>query len=691
MMINFKKNKRNKKNTLDISKKIFKHIKPKYLVPISVFIFLLFAFLGFRIVPAMLANNVYNINDLNGNLSQIKEGDIVNYEINGYSKWRVINIDKENGTIEVTSDSNVYDLTLEPYKSIDEYKAIFQSEADKFTNDEHVVDARTIAKSDSLKFDTKGEYWLANINENSLMTNLVGDQESQQIIYKSNSFSGDVYVWPYVEKYENSSCSIGSTKSFSSKSWICKKSYRTYNYGLGRYMYRNSYFVVDPLLVSLNLDNMGYVFNDFANSVGDYDFVSFYGYNSLDYNFNYDANLKDDYLKSLAASGPIYIANNVRNINKSESDRRNNSCIEKKYKYECDGKIEIVRFNPDGSHDSLYVGGDIPKTLTFGYRPVLTLKFDIDEDGKDTNDNLKIGDNVKYEANGYRNWKVLSINELEGTVDIISGGIVKNISLYGTNDYNNYESILQEEVNSYRNGKNVIDARPVSADDVDLLINMKDSVSAMYWYNIKNLVVRDSGDAYLTNSVSYDNSYEVGILWTNTGDYYINDINSNSSPYLRKYWVSLFSNGSDMYSNDYYIGTGNLNYIAGLRPVITLKYDNLKKLSSVQARKLNEESQTYDMFYSSEQYSNNSQKNVSKLLYSNDGKPVYDTIYNNNSELYFNNDDSIKNNVCEYKVNMGDTEDVLHLAIILSIIYGIIVACFTLYVIAYKYKVGAKK
>ena len=171
----------------------------------------------------MLANNVYNINDLNGNLSQIKEGDIVNYEINGYSKWRVINIDKENGTIEVTSDSNVYDLTLEPYKSIDEYKAIFQSEADKFTNDEHVVDARTIAKSDSLKFDTKGEYWLANINENSLMTNLVGDQESQQIIYKSNSFSGDVYVWPYVEKYENSSCSIGSTKSFSSKSWICKK------------------------------------------------------------------------------------------------------------------------------------------------------------------------------------------------------------------------------------------------------------------------------------------------------------------------------------------------------------------------------------------------------------------------------------------------------------------------------------
>ena len=60
----------------------------KYLVPLAFVLLLLFVFLGSRIVPAMLAGNVYNIGDLSGNIDNIKAGDIINYEINGYSKWR---------------------------------------------------------------------------------------------------------------------------------------------------------------------------------------------------------------------------------------------------------------------------------------------------------------------------------------------------------------------------------------------------------------------------------------------------------------------------------------------------------------------------------------------------------------------------------------------------------------------------
>ena len=666
-----------------------KHKRLKYFIPIVSFFLLLFVFLAFRIVPAMLANDVYSIGDLNDKLDKVKEGDIINYEINGYSKWRVLGVDKENGTVEVTSDSNVYDLTLEPNKTADEYRAIFQAEADKFSNDEYVVNSRTIAKSDSLRFDTKGEYWLANVNEDSLMTNLVGDFDSEKIIYKSFNQEYTVLVWPRADIYQTSSCNKGSNYNISSYDWTCDYSYRTYRNG--RYVYHNTYLMVNPMQVNVNGDNYNTVFKDIINSFGfDYDYISFRGYyNLLDDKFNYDRDRLDEYLKTYTANAPIFLFEHAKWFYSSDSDSDAAECKEKKYRYECSGNsLYLMQFNPDGTKNyDFTLGGDRPKTLTFGYRPVLTLKISDDESaGKSTNDQLKIGDNVKYEANGYRNWKVLSINEDAGTVDLISGGIVKNISLYGTDDYNNYETILQNEVDAYRSGDDVVSARPVSSDDVDLLIKMKDSVSAMYWYNLKNIVVRDSGDAYFTNSVSYDNSYEVGLVWTNTGDYYINDVNTNSSPYIRKYWVSLFSSGSDTsYSNNsYYVGTGDLNYIAGLRPIITLKYDAAKKISSVQARKLDTESQTYDLFYASEQSANNSQDPMFRLLYSNDGQPV------NNNSLY-NGDNSKSKGVCEHKVDLGETADTIHLALVLSIIYGFIVVCFALYVVAYKFKFFERK
>ena len=97
------------------------------------------------------------------------------------------------------------------------------------------------------------------------------------------------------------------------------------------------------------------------------------------------------------------------------------------------------------------------KILKLGYRPVVTLKIDAAKDTskKEISSKLKIGDYVNYSAKNYSGWRVLSIDNEAGTVDIVSSGIVKNIQLYGIDDYENYEMILQNEVDSYKNGDNV--------------------------------------------------------------------------------------------------------------------------------------------------------------------------------------------------------------------------------------------
>ena len=44
--------------------------------------------------------------------------------------------------------------------------------------------------------------------------------------------------------------------------------------------------------------------------------------------------------------------------------------------------------------------------------------------------------------------EILSINKEAGTVDIVSDGIVKNLSLYGKDDYDNYEINFDSEFDS---------------------------------------------------------------------------------------------------------------------------------------------------------------------------------------------------------------------------------------------------
>ena len=669
----------------------------RYLFPIGIFLFLLVVFLGSRIIPAMLANNVYNIGDLNGNINNVKTGDIINYEINGYSKWRVLSVDKENGTVEVTSDSNVYDLTIEPNKTVDEYNQIFQTEADKFYDDRYVINSRTIAKSDSLTFDTKGEFWLANVNENTLMTNKTGGQDSSQIIFKERINLDDnfnkIYVIPFFEVIipdGNAIGNIGETIDFSLggvESWtlenINRRSYNRYGSTIGA---SGLVFTANtPIELPINsIYDVNEVAYSYINSFDSDAIVSSILNRRFDYlyastkieRFGFSRNVD-----SLLNNPEIFGDNGYVYFYYLENDKDNlHRCVERKYNIDCNNDNDIIKLYSDGSKE-YYNIRYLPKTLKFGYRPVLTLKLSDEDVGKGTNDSLHIGDNIKYESNGYRNWKVLSINEDAGTIDVISGGVVKNLSLYGIDDYNNYEEILQREVDVYKN-ETAVSARAITPSDVDLLVSMKDRVKSMYWYNDKiEAKTKKQSDLQTSSTLStseYVTSYGVGILWTDVGDYYVNN-GISSSTGISKYYVRFYT--KELGTFQYYLGNGNMSYIAGLRPIITLKADSVKRLSNVQKKKLDKSSEDYDKYYTSEQLKNNFKGTNSSLLFTGTGENIYD----NNHLSKNDNLSSSLNDYYNVDVDLLKTVDILHLDVVFLAIIGVFIVLSISFLVIYKF------
>ena len=69
--------------------------------------------------PIRLLSSTYNMNQLEESIGKIKIGDFIDYEINGYSNWQVVSIDKENNTLDVVSRENVEDITLETKDEVD--------------------------------------------------------------------------------------------------------------------------------------------------------------------------------------------------------------------------------------------------------------------------------------------------------------------------------------------------------------------------------------------------------------------------------------------------------------------------------------------------------------------------------------------------------------------------------------------
>lgn len=67
----------------------------KYLI-IGLSLILVFLVLfSTKLNPLRLLSSIYNVEDVDTSIGKIKLGDIIHYDLNGYSDWQVIYIDKK--------------------------------------------------------------------------------------------------------------------------------------------------------------------------------------------------------------------------------------------------------------------------------------------------------------------------------------------------------------------------------------------------------------------------------------------------------------------------------------------------------------------------------------------------------------------------------------------------------------------
>ena len=686
--------KKNRKKTFWLNG--FKSIKKqkKIFLFVTVCIFVFFVIFCGGMIASSLTTNIYGITDLNENIDNLKVGDTINYNINGYSDWKVLNVDKNSGTVEVTSNTNVKDLEIEPYKTVDEYNQLFQTEADGFLDNNYVVSARTINKSDLslLNDNSDQEFWLANVNENTLMTNKnQSDSKNSAIWTKSTYDIQDFYVIPYIGVINQLGYipDVGSKISFSSNgidTWIYsgqKSPYGVYE-GYGEDRGKEVLLYIPEYPVLLHTDSMENVGNVVSNYFESFNKAGIRDYGN--YLSKFPENFHDTILKYISKNSfynkdeVMYFVSGIGNGVESTDQKYNikktyrdyeaqssysNRCYDKGSAtdgfYKCN--IEIYKLDTNdlnSAKPSLDVSTFYePKTLTFGYRPVLNLKISGEKKGMRLSNSIDVGDYVDYEAGNYKNWRVLSINNENGTVDIISGGIVKNLSLYGIEDYNEYENILQREVDMYKNGDNAIAARSIQESDISLLKMIDDNVGGSYWFNRKTQRRLDTYENVQTSTIVNEISYDVGVLKLEKDSY--------GDFYHQGYWVRLYSHAGNNPDNQAYLGGDNLNYIAGLRPIITLKIEKLKELSK-------------DDIDEVKSGSINNDNKIIKYQNQNNNYSVI-RINNYNSSSDGNKTDSgdilpyvADNGVISVVFDMGDSN--LLLKIMFIFIYGLIFAIF---------------
>ena len=273
----------------------------------------------------------------------------------------------------------------------------------------------------------------------------------------------------------------------------------------------------------------------------------------------------------------------------------------KSYYYE-NGEFTILKYG-----DLIYT--DTVITHEIGFRPVITLKIDrfeeevINENAKkEISNNLKVGDNIKYEAKGYKNWKVLSIDNGLDTVDIISGGIVKNLTLSGKEDWNNYEDLIQGEVDKYKNGNQAKKATTVTSKELKILKQIDSNPLPRYWILSKN--------TFISRTFTFNNN-DINLVYYHIGAATNYENNNSDETIFRNIAIYADFKGNQE-AIEYYNKSGyytddinTLSYTAGLRPVITLKLDDVEKLPDKEAKKIEESTEKQEKIYIKEQETKN--------------------------------------------------------------------------------------
>ena len=566
----------------------------KYLIPGIIAVILLSAiFLSNKFITKQNLESIYNIEEAGLNFDNIQIGDTVNYEVNGYSDWQVIGKDEYAGTIDVVSKTNTEYLTLESNNQKEYYENIFQDTANKYTND-HVINARMVNQNDLDYFSYDNDFWLNNINDVNIMTSQGTWQYDQGNIKNYNT-----YMIPYIEIEldDDSNYNVGDIIDYSNNGvdrWVVVNKVK-WRPGLGLIPE-----IPIELVVESSYDNIGVwkKIDSFQQNgvIARGDYFSNNGFN-IDNLSSYISSFLNQQTERIIFLGSSCLLNN--------SYTNNNTIIYngcgKSYYYE-NGEFTILKYG-----DLIYT--DTVITHAIGFRPVITLKIDrfeeevINENAKkEISNNLKVGDNIKYEAKGYKNWKVLSIDNGLDTVDIISGGIVKNLTLSGKEDWNNYEDLIQGEVDKYKNGNQAKKATTVTSKELKILKQIDSNPLPRYWILSKN--------TFISRTFTFNNN-DINLVYYHIGAATNYENNNSDETIFRNIAIYADFKGNQE-AIEYYNKSGyytddinTLSYTAGLRPVITLKLDDVEKLPDKEAKKIEESTEKQEKIYIKEQETKN--------------------------------------------------------------------------------------
>lgn len=84
----------------------------KFVIPGIIVVVLIAIVLGRLLGANKALGSVYSIEQANNDIDSINVGDTIRYDINGYEDWQVLYVDKENGTVDVTSKTNTEKVTI---------------------------------------------------------------------------------------------------------------------------------------------------------------------------------------------------------------------------------------------------------------------------------------------------------------------------------------------------------------------------------------------------------------------------------------------------------------------------------------------------------------------------------------------------------------------------------------------------
>ena len=605
----------------------------KYLIPGIIAVILLSAvFLSNKYITKQSVGSIYNIEEAGTNFDNIQIGDEINYEVNGYSDWQVIGKDEYAGTIDVVSKTNTEDLTLEYDQSKEYYENIFQETANKYVDNNYVISARTVNQSDLDYFNYDNDFWLNTINETHIMTS----QGTWKYKLLEENLNYKMYVIPYVVKSFSDNYNeynIGDIIEYS-------------NNGVDRWVVTQkddlwkSFLLIPESPMEIKIDNIDDNIDTKANRIiNSFNDVNGFG-NYANYGTDNLPNLIPNFLNQQTEK--IYFIGNS-SWKKEKNEIKYQGWWSPSYYY------ENGVFGKLNNEDIIYTDTN-PYTL--GYRTVIKLKVKMevkDEDKKEISSKLQVGDNVKYEAKGYKNWKVLSIDEDNNTVDIISGGIVKNITLSGKADWDNYEDIIQREVDEYKNGEQAKKATTVTSSHLKTLKEIDKSILSTYWILSKNSNINshwyfEGKNAYL---IFYNISCQKRFKEDNY-DIYINNIVIYADYKGDQEYVNSVKS-SDMYSDK----INSSSYTAGLRPIITLKIDDVKKLSEKEKETIEKETEKQEKVFIKEQESKN--KNYKEPKTVDDSTS---STGNNNVIKSNDNDNTKKDNITDN--NTSNVEKIVY-------------------------------